>query len=77
MEIKACPECQSFWDEYRECVSRIHQLRQAMEIALHSYDHEEAKKLQVGLDTLEYRSVALRRSLAVHQSAIHRRPGAT
>jgi len=58
MAIEPCPQCQSLWDEYRDCVAKIHQLREMTEIALHSRDHEEAKRLfritQPPFDTFAY-----------------------
>jgi hypothetical protein len=43
MAIDPCPECQSLRDEYQQCVSQIHRLREAAEIVIHSYDHEKAE----------------------------------
>jgi hypothetical protein len=68
-----CPECQLLWDEYRECVSQIHRLREAMEIALHSYDHKRAETLQAELTSLEQKSVAARHALTEHQRSFHPR----
>ena len=45
MAIDACAECQSLWNLYRGCVSQIRGLREAAEVALHSYDHEKAETL--------------------------------
>jgi antirestriction protein len=71
--IDTCPECQSLWDVYRECVSQIHRLREAAEVALHSQDHEKAKTLEVELATLEQKSVDLRQALMEHQRGFHSR----
>ncbi len=71
--IDSCPECQSIWDDYRECASQIRRLRQAAETALHSYDHEKAEALQMELASLERKSVTVRRILMQHQRVSHRR----
>ena len=69
--IDSCPECQLIWDDYRECVSQIRSLRQATEIALHSYDHEKAEALQMELASLEQKSVIVQRVLMQHQRGSH------
>jgi hypothetical protein len=71
MAIDACPECQSLWDEYRECVFQIRQLRGTAAMAMHSHDHQRAKTLQVELDSLEQKSVDVRHVLMEHQRTIH------
>jgi hypothetical protein len=73
MATDDCPECQSLWDEYRECVSQIHSLREATEIALHSYDQKRAETLQGELRSLEQKSVAARHALTEHQRGFHPR----
>jgi hypothetical protein len=75
MAIDPCPVCQSLWDEHQQCVSQIHRLREAAEIAIHSYDHEKAETLQRELVSLEQRSVDVRRALTEHQRGLHPRPG--
>jgi hypothetical protein len=75
MAIDACAECQSLWDVYRECVSQIRGLREAAEVALHSYDHERAETLQIELVSLEEKSVDLRQALMEHQRGFHPRSG--
>ena len=69
--IDSCPECQRIWDDYRECVSQIRRLRQATEIALHSYDHEKAEALQMELASFEQKSVIVRHVLMQHQRSSH------
>jgi hypothetical protein len=73
MAIDVCPECQSLWDRYRECVSQIRRLREAAEVALHSGDRESAETLQVELVSLEEKSVSARHVLMEHQRGFHSR----
>jgi hypothetical protein len=71
MVIDGCPECQTQWDQYRECVSRIRQLREAVEIALHSCEHERAATLQSEMPSLEQKYVDARDALIEHQRSLH------
>jgi hypothetical protein len=74
MATEPCPECQSLWDESRDGIAKIHHLRESTEVALRSHDHEEARKLQMSLDSLERKSALVRQSLAEHQRGLHSRP---
>jgi hypothetical protein len=71
MAIDPCPECQFLWDEYRECISKIHHLREAAEIAMFSHDREKAVALQVELISMEHKSVDARHALSEHQRGVH------
>jgi antirestriction protein len=71
MGFEVCPECVLLWDQYRDCVSKIHHIREAAEIALRNQDQENANVLQDELYSLLRKSAQVKKTLEEHQRAFH------